>query len=92
MKRRRIFPFAAAGVVVALGLAACGSSSSNSNTQAPQQKSAGYNAAINGVVNPSSHKGGTLTFDLSSVPDSTDMGNTYYAFMWNTVPSTAGPS
>src|SRR6266568_2203292 len=83
MKRRRIFPFAAAGVAAALALAACGGSSSNK--QAPQQKSAGYNAAINGVVNPSSHKGGTLTFDLSSVPDSTDMGNTYYAFMWNTV-------
>src|SRR6266536_2738442 len=83
MKRRRIFPFAAAGVAVALGLAACGGSSSNK--QAPQQKSSAYNAAINGVVNPSSHKGGTLTFDLSSVPDSTDMGNTYYAFMWNTV-------
>src|SRR6266705_3440324 len=83
MKRIRIFPFAAAGVAAALGLAACGGSSSNK--QAPQQKSAGYNAAINGVVNPSSHKGETLTLDLSSVPDSTDMGNTYYAFMWNTV-------
>src|SRR6266705_1690939 len=83
MKRIRIFPFAAAGVAAALGLAACGGGSSNK--QPPQQKSAGYNAAIKGVVNPSSHKGGTLTFDLSSVPDSTDMGNTYYAFMWNTV-------
>ena len=35
------------------------------------------------MVNPSSHKGGTLTFGDSSTPDSTDPGNTYYAFMWN---------
>src|ERR1019366_8580490 len=34
-------------------------------------------------VNPSTHKGGTLTFGDSSTPDSTDPGNTYYAFMWN---------
>src|SRR5712691_5949991 len=84
MKRRRIFPFAATGVAAALGLAACGGSAP-SGPSGPQQKSAGYNAAVNAVVNPSSHKGGTLTFDNSSVPDSTDPGNTYYAFMWNTV-------
>ena len=35
------------------------------------------------MVNPSTHKGGTLTFGNSSTPDSTDPGNTYYAFMWN---------
>jgi len=35
------------------------------------------------VVNPSNHKGGTLTFDNSSAPDSTDPANTYYAYMWN---------
>ena len=35
------------------------------------------------IVNPSDHKGGTLAFGLSSTPDSTDPGNTYYAFMWN---------
>ncbi len=43
--------------------------------------SAGFNAAITKVVNPSTHKGGTLTFGDSSTPDSTDPGNTYYAFI-----------
>ncbi len=44
----------------------------------------GFNAAVTGVVNPSSKKStGTLSFGLSSTPDSTDPGNTYYAFMWN---------
>src|SRR5207344_9258 len=28
-------------------------------------------------------KGGTITYAQSSVPDSTDAGNTYYAFNWN---------
>jgi len=35
------------------------------------------------VVNPSTHKGGTIVFDNSSAPDSTDAGNTYYAFNLN---------
>ena len=35
------------------------------------------------MVNPSTHKGGTITFDNSSAPDSTDAGNTYYAFNLN---------
>ena len=83
MKRRRIAGLAAVSAVAALTLAACGSggSSSSGPTTAPVT----YNQANTQVVNPSTHKGGTLTFGLSNTPDSTDPGNTYYAFMWNTV-------
>jgi peptide/nickel transport system substrate-binding protein len=35
------------------------------------------------VVNPSTHKGGTLTFTWRSAPDSFDPGNTYYAAVWD---------
>jgi peptide/nickel transport system substrate-binding protein len=35
------------------------------------------------VVNASEHKGGTLSFGMSSTPDSFDPGNTYYAWVWN---------
>ncbi|HEY2442848.1 MAG TPA: ABC transporter substrate-binding protein [Streptosporangiaceae bacterium] len=35
------------------------------------------------MVNPSTHKGGTLTFGDSSTPDSFDPGNTYYAWVLN---------
>ena len=36
------------------------------------------------IVNPSNTKtSGTIYFGNSSTPDSTDPGNTYYAFMWN---------
>ncbi len=78
MNRRRIIPLAAAGAVAALGLAACGSAV---KTATPSQVA--YNAGNTSVVNPSAHKGGTITFNNSSVPDSTDPGNTYYAHMWN---------
>jgi peptide/nickel transport system substrate-binding protein len=85
MPRRRITGLAAVGAVATLALAACGGgSSSNGGGGGTSGAPAAFNAALNGVVNPSSHKSsGTLTFGDSSVPDSTDPGNTYYAHMWN---------
>jgi len=73
---------AAVGAVATLALAACGGGSS-SGGGGGSSSGAGFNAAVTKVVNPSNHKGGTLTFGFSSTPDSTDPGNTYYAFMWN---------
>jgi len=64
-------------------VAACSSSSSSSTTSGTTPTSAGFNAATGSVVNASTAKGGTLTFDNSSGPDSTDAGNTYYAFNLN---------
>jgi len=78
MKRSRTIPLAAAGAVAALGLAACGSA-----VKTPTPSRVAYNAGNTSVVNPSAHKGGTIIFDNSSVPDSTDPGDTYYANMWN---------
>jgi peptide/nickel transport system substrate-binding protein len=46
---------------------------------------AGYDAALTSVVNPSAHKGGTIVFDDSGTPDSTDPGNTYSGSVWNLV-------
>ncbi len=65
-------------------LAACGGSS-GSGSGSGSSSSAGFNAAVTTVVNPSSHKGGTINFGNSSTPDSMDPGNTYYAYMWNFV-------
>jgi peptide/nickel transport system substrate-binding protein len=76
--------FAAVGAAGALALAACGGGSSTTTGGGGGSSGApSYNAAVNGVVNPSSHKGGTIIFDNSSGPDSTDAGNTYYAFNLN---------
>src|SRR6266576_5049732 len=77
MARRGVFGLAAIGTVGALALAACSSSST------PTPPPSGFNKASTSVVNPSTAKGGTLTFDNSSGPDSTDAGNTYYAFNLN---------
>jgi peptide/nickel transport system substrate-binding protein len=78
--RPRTIGLAAWGTAAALALAACGGGHGDGSGSSP---SAGYNAAITKVVNPSSHKGGTLTVGDSGTPDSTDPGNTYYPFMWD---------
>ena len=86
MRRRRTFGFAAFGAAAALALAACssgGSSSSTSPTSSPG--AVAFNAGVTSVVNPSTHKGGTLTFDWRSAPDSFDPGNMYYAAQWDFV-------
>jgi|SRR5215472_3708264 len=81
MKRHNVMPLAAAGLAAVVALPAC----SGSGPPIPQQTPAGYDAALNAVVNPSAHRGGTIIFDNNTVPDSTDPGNTYYAYTWNTV-------
>jgi peptide/nickel transport system substrate-binding protein len=83
MRERRKLGLAALAAAGALVLAACGGSSGGSSGTSTNSSSASFNMAISGVVNPSTHKGGTLTFGNSSTPDSTDPGNTYYANMWN---------
>src|SRR6516162_4348596 len=80
MKRQNVTPLAAAGLAAALAVSACSGSSAPSS----EQTSAGYDATLNAVVNPSAHRGGTIIFDNNTVPDSTDPGNTYYAYTWNT--------
>ena len=95
MKRRRSLAVSlSAGVLATLTVAACSSSGSSTGTGSSASTASGgssssaggaqaYNAGINGVVNPSTKKGGTISFAESSVPDSLDPGNTYYAWTWN---------
>jgi peptide/nickel transport system substrate-binding protein len=75
----------AGAVTATLVLSACGSgSSSNNNTKDNGQKgSAGFNAALTGVVNPSDKKGGTLKVTNHDNPDSYDPVRAYYANIWN---------
>ena len=87
MKRRSIIAATAVGAAAALLISACSSSGSSSGSSGSSNNTTtgavAFNAGITSVVNPSTHKGGTLTYDLSNTPDSTDPGNTYYAFMLN---------
>ena len=79
MSRYRTMGLAAVGAAAALVVAACGSSGGG-GAKTGTSAAAGFNAAITKVINPSGKKGGTIVFDNSSAPDSTDAGNTYYAF------------
>ena len=65
--------FAAAGT---LALAACSSSSSSGSSTGSggSSSTAGFNSAVTKVVNPSTKTGGTIVYDNSSGPDSTDAG------------------
>ena len=92
MKRRKSIAIAACAALTGLTLAACSSSSSTptsgssggaSSTGTSSGGAEAFNASLNGVVNPSTKKGGTLTFAESSVPDSLDPGDTYYDWTWN---------
>ena len=85
MRRRKTIGLAAVGAAAALALAACGGSCGGGGSGGGGSATkASFNAGVTQVVNPSSHKGGTLNFASSSgIPDSTDPGNTYYAQMWN---------
>jgi peptide/nickel transport system substrate-binding protein len=85
MRRPRTFGLAALGAAAALALAACGGSSGGGGGTGGTGSSSNvsFNAGITNVVNPSTHKGGTLTFAWRSAPDSFDPGNTYYAADWD---------
>jgi peptide/nickel transport system substrate-binding protein len=66
----------ALGAAVSLALSACGTAGTSGS-------SGTFNESVTKVVNPSNATGGTITYDNSSAPDSTDAGNTYYAFNLN---------
>jgi peptide/nickel transport system substrate-binding protein len=85
MKRRSTFAATAIGAIAALVITACSSSGTGtaSGGSTPAGTAVVYNAGSTQVVNPSTAKGGTLTFDDSSTPDSFDPGNTYYAWVLN---------
>ncbi|MER6207962.1 ABC transporter substrate-binding protein [Streptomyces sp. NPDC001073] len=81
MRRSALAAVAAIGSATLL-VAGC-SKADDSKSDNGGTKAAGANAATKDVVNASTHKGGTVTYELSDVPDSFDPGNTYYAYMYN---------
>jgi peptide/nickel transport system substrate-binding protein len=88
MKRRSTIAATAVVAMAALVISACssnsgGSTSTGSSGSGSSTGSASFNAGSTSIVNPSTHKGGTLTFDDSNTPDSLDGGNTYYAWVLN---------
>src|SRR5437868_14329658 len=89
MSRKSTLATAAAGTVLALGLAACsgGSTPTPGGTGAAPAPGAAaadtFNASIDKVWNPSTKKGGVLKFANTGTWDSLDPGNTYYGYSFN---------
>jgi peptide/nickel transport system substrate-binding protein len=83
VKRPAKLGLAAVSAAMAFAIAACGGSSGGSGSGGGSSSSVAYNTGITKAVNPSSQKGGTITYAESSVPDSFDPGNTYYAWVLN---------
>jgi peptide/nickel transport system substrate-binding protein len=81
MKQKRIMAVAA-GAVLALGITAC-SGGSTSTTSTASGGTAGQNAGVGKVFQPSTTKGGTLRFGMPGDWDSVDPGDTYYGLSWN---------
>jgi peptide/nickel transport system substrate-binding protein len=95
MKRPRSIAIVAGALVAGLALAACSSSSGGSGSTGGSGATgsstsgtssggkAAFDAGLSTVVNPSTKKGGTLTYGVAATPDSFDPGNTYYAWVLN---------
>ena len=80
MNKHRIIAAAAIATSLTTVATACGSSSPSG---AGGTSKAGYNAASTAVVNPSTKTGGTLKLATASDFDSTDGGDSYYAWTQN---------
>ncbi|KUM67536.1 ABC transporter substrate-binding protein [Streptomyces curacoi] len=80
MKTRRVTAAIASVLALSLGAAACGGGDDNGGNGGGSGKK---DAALTSIVNPSSKKGGTVTYEHSDVPDSLDPGNTYYGWVQN---------
>lgn len=80
MNSRKTASAIAVTLVVALSATACGSDKKSDGNGGGSAKA---DAAMSSVVNASDKKGGTVTYEHSSGPDSLDPGNTYYGWVQN---------
>jgi peptide/nickel transport system substrate-binding protein len=82
----RVMAVAAAGALVATGVAACGGGSDNESGGGADGGASAkptVNAAVGKVYSPSETKGGDLRFANNADWDSLDPADTYYGYSWN---------
>ncbi|MER5275634.1 ABC transporter substrate-binding protein [Streptomyces sp. NPDC002809] len=82
MQNRKTAVAIAVAVAVSLGASACSGSDSDSGGKSGGG-SAKADAGLTGIVNATDKKGGTVTYEHTSGPDSLDPGNTYYGWVQN---------
>ena len=83
MTSKRWRAFAALTAVAALGLSACGGSSSDNGGDKGGSATASFNAAVGKIYNQSDKKGGVIKVANSGDWDTLDPGETYYGYSWN---------
>ncbi|MBQ1080866.1 MULTISPECIES: ABC transporter substrate-binding protein [unclassified Nocardiopsis] len=76
---KRTLGFVALGAAASLFLSACGGAATGGGSDSADS----FDLGSTEVVNASDKAGGTLKYALAADFDSTDPGNTYYAFNWN---------
>lgn len=77
--RKRTLGFVALGAAASLFLSACGGAATGGGSDSADT----FDLGSTEVVNASDKSGGTLRYAIAGDFDSTDPGNTYYAFNWN---------
>ncbi|MBC6462859.1 ABC transporter substrate-binding protein [Actinomadura sp. HBU206391] len=81
MRSPKVLTTAVAGAIaLSLGLAACGGGDDGGTDSGGSGGGVKFDAGSTAVVNPSDKKGGVLKTAVSDDFDSTDPGDTYYAF------------
>jgi peptide/nickel transport system substrate-binding protein len=83
MKRRPAIAALAAATAFALVLTGCGSSNSSSPSGSTKAATPKFNAANGAIFNPSTKKGGTITYANSGDWDNLDPADTYYGYSWD---------
>lgn len=81
MQNRKTAAAIAVAVAITLGASACSSGDSGSGSSSGTNAKA--DAGLTSIVNKTEKKGGTVTYEHSSGPDSLDPGNTYYGWVQN---------
>ncbi|NEC09362.1 ABC transporter substrate-binding protein [Streptomyces sp. SID7909] len=82
MQNRKTAALIAVAIAVSLGATAC-SKDSDGGSGKGGGGNAKADAGLTSIVNASDKKGGTVTYEHTSGPDSLDPGNTYYGWVQN---------
>src|SRR5689334_10760481 len=83
MQNKKTAALIAVAIAVSLAATACGPDSDGGSGKGGGGGDAKADAGLTSIVNASDKKGGTVTYEHTSGPDSLDPGNTYYGWVQN---------
>ncbi|MFF7336628.1 ABC transporter substrate-binding protein [Streptomyces sp. NPDC008163] len=83
MQNKKTAALIAVAIAVSLAATGCSKDSDGGSGKGGGGGNAKADAGLTSIVNASDKKGGTVTYEHSSGPDSLDPGNTYYGWVQN---------